>query len=230
MRLLLLTIYVLIGANANAQETKTSIGFALSPNYSSVRYVDNGAFSQSDIELIELRTTGAPGLSGNVFFQYELMDKLFITWGLGIQNYRYSTTYYSQSQIEYPELSVKTTYSQFYLQLSTSVKYQIYKTLYVRAGIGADVLAEPRVEITQSCPTCQYYYKGDDHSSNFKEAMLPISLGVGYELKLSDRLNLMSELFGTMVMTDAKYSISSLNSLPQRPLQVGFSLGIIRSF
>lgn len=230
MRLLLLTICALIGGNVNAQEAKTSIGFALSPNYSSVRYVDNGTFSQSDIDLIESGTTGSAGLSGNIFFQYELMDKLYITWGLGIQNYRYSTTYYSQSQIEYPELSVNTTYSQFYLQLSASVKYRMYKTLYVRAGIGADVLAEPRVEITQSCPTCEYYYKGDDHSSNFKEAMLPVSLGVGYELKLTDRLNLMSELFGTMVVTDANHVTGSSNSLQQRPLQLGFSLGIIRSF
>ena len=228
MRSLLLTIFVLIGANANAQETKTSMGFVLSPNFSSVRYNTNGNSSQSYLEVIESATSGAIGLSGNIFFQYELLDKLFITWGLGVQNYRFSTRYESVNQGG--SNSLKTIYSQYYLELNASVKYRIYKTLYARAGIGADVLADPRKKAIKPCPSCDEVVKTNDNPSNFKEAMLPLSFGLGYELKLTDRLNLMTELFGTMIVTDALDLKPNSNMIQRKPVQLGFSLGVIRSF
>lgn len=230
MRSLLLTICTLIGATTSAQETKTSIGFALSPNYSSIRYID-GDLPVGYVDDLESGTKGSLGLSGNIFFQYETTKNLFFTWGLGIQNYRYMTTYYSQEQIDHPTIVSNTKYSQHYIQLSASVKYRIYKTLYVRAGIGADILAEQHARITQSCPTCESFSQGNDNSPPLKTALVPATFGIGYELKLNDKLNLMSELFGTMSLTGAYEEISSSSYiLQQRPLQLGLSLGIIRSF
>ncbi len=226
MRSLLLTICVLFGINANSQETKTSIGFSLTPNFSSIYYVDDGSYPLDYIDYLKLYTKGSIGLSGNVFFQYEVTDKLFITWGLGVQNYRYSRMFFSQAPLDHIVYTTKT-YSQYYLQLNTSVKYRIHKTLYVRVGIGVDVLAEPRVKSISSEPSENY--KGDDNT-NFKEAMIPISLGVGYELKLTDRLNLMAELFGTMIVTDALDSAPNTSVLQRKPWQLGFSIGVIRSF
>ncbi len=193
-------------------------------------YVDDGSYPTGYIDLIESHTNGSIGLSGNVFFQYEVSKKFLITWGLGIQNYRYRTTYFSQSQIEHPSIERVTTYSQYYLGVNANIKYRIYKTFYARVGVGADVIVEPRVTIKESCPSCEYSFKGNDNTSNFNEVIVPVSLGVGYELKLTDRLNLMTELFGTMVVTDAIQKTDLSSALQQKPLQAGCSIGIIRSF
>lgn len=230
MRFLLLTICFFTGIIANAQETKTSMGFSLSPSFSSVRYVDDGSYPTGYIDLIESHTTGSIGLSGNVFFQYEASEKFLITWGLGVQNYRYRTTYFSETQIDHPTIKRTTTYSQYYLGLNANIKYRIYKMFYARVGVGADVIVEPRIKIKESCPSCEYSFKGNDYASDFKEVIVPVSLGVGHELKLTDRLNLMTELFGTMVVTDALHIVANSSVLQRKPWKLGFSIGVIRSF
>ena len=242
MRLLLLTICVLFGMNANAQETKTSIGFSLTPSFSSIRYIDDGTYPSGYLETINSDTKGSIGLSGNIFFQYDVSEKFLITWGLGIQNYRYQTSYYTQTEIEHPTISRETKYSQHYLEFNVSAKYRIYKTLYARAGVGVDLLIEQHAKRLEICPTCEYSYKGDDNSSNFNPAMVPVSLGVGYEMKLNDRLNLLAEMSGSMSVTNAFESTfftdqvanipdSAINPhVQQKPFQLGFSLGLIRSF
>ncbi|MDG1333082.1 MAG: outer membrane beta-barrel protein [Crocinitomicaceae bacterium] len=242
MRSILLFSLLLVGSSLLAQETKTSIGFSLNPSYSSVLYQKTGTFSDADIELIESGTNGQLGLSGTFFFQYKLTDKLFIDWGLGLQNYRYNTTYYSQTNIEHSDIQRDTKYSQYYIQFNTSLKYRLFKTLYVRAGIGIDLLADHRAERTETCPTCEYNYQGIDNSAIYKEAIFPASFGLGYELKLKDNLNLMAELFGSMSLSDAFMTTlftDQVQELPgallkqhlhQRPFQVGCKIGIIRSF
>ena len=242
MKSLLLFLSLFTWANLNAQETKTSIGFSLSPSYSSILYKNDGSFQDSDVDLIKSGTNGELGLSGNFFFQYKLMDKLYATFGLGVQNYSYSTTYYSQTNIEHPTISRETKYSQYYLQLNTSVKYHFYKTFYARAGIAVDLLAEQRANRTETCPTCEYSYQGKDNSGIYNEAMVPASLGLGYELKLNDKLNLMAEVYGSLSLTDGFYSTVFTDQvqifqgdplkphLQQRPYQLGCKIGIIRSF
>ena len=242
MRSLLLLLCLFFGIGVNAQETKTSIGFSLSPNYSSVIYQNEGGFQDADIELIKSGTSGELGLSGNFFYQYKLKDKLFITWGLGLQNYSYSTSYYSQTQIEHSDIQRNTKYNQHYIQFNTSVKYRLYKTLYARAGIGVDLLVEQRAKRTETCPSCEYSYQGEDNSGVYNVAMLPVSFGIGYELKLNEKLNLMTELYGSMSLTNA-FSNTIFSDqveiipgallkphLQQRPFQLGFKIGIIRSF
>ena len=266
MRLLLLTAFIFIGINANAQDStliqdstiiqdstaiqlisiknaRTSIGFTLSPNFSSIRYVDNGNLPDGYIDELKSGTTGTLGFSASFFFLNELTDKLFVQWGLGAQNYRYRTSYYNQVQLEHPTINRETTYNQYYLQIGASLKYRVYRTLYARAGIGVDILMEQRAERTESCPTCDYYYKGEDYGSRFKEVLVPVNFGLGYEMKLNDRLNLVTELFGTMSLTRAyegltfsdqvgvlEYNPITNVHLQQKPLQIGFSIGIIRSF
>lgn len=243
MRSLLLFIGFSLSFSANAQDSKTAIGFVLSPNFSTINYIQSGQFSQEDVDIIDAGTTGKIGLSGSAFFQYEISDRFFVIWNLGVENYRYHTSYYRQAQIEHPTINRETSYSQYYLQIGGSLKYRIYKTLYARAGIGVNLLLEQRVERSESCPTCEYYYKGADYGSRFKESLIPVSFGVGYELKLNDRLNLVTELFGSMALTGAyetlnfpenvqslEYYQPNSPHLQQKPLQLGFSLGIIRSF
>ncbi|MFK7786264.1 MAG: outer membrane beta-barrel protein [Crocinitomicaceae bacterium] len=223
MKFILLYIGLFIGLTAFSQETNTSIGFSLSPNYSSVRYPNANVFSDIDIEVIQSGTKGELGLSGNFFFQYELMDKLFVTWGVGVQNYRYARELFSEDEV----MSLKSVYSQHYLQLNTSIKYRIVNSLYVRAGMGVDLLAEARYKLLNSAS--DDIQEGKD-GANFKEAMLPISFGVGYELKLSERVNLMAEVFGTLVVTDAIVISPNLAELQRKPWQLGASIGVIRSF
>jgi hypothetical protein len=228
--------------NSFAQETRTSLGFSLHPNVSSLLYRNDGSFSDADVELIESGTHSKLGLSGNFFFQYKLTDKLFVTWGLGIQNYSSRATYYSQSNIEHPEITRETEYMQYYIQFNTSLKYFVFKSLYATAGVGVDLLAEQRARRTETCPWCYYLYQGDDYSRIYNEAIIPAFVGVGYELKLSDRWNLMTELFGSMSLTDALMTTVFTDQvqnfpqallkphLQQRPFQLGCKIGIIRSF
>ena len=242
MRSILLCFGFFLVFKSFAQQTNTSIGFSLHPNVSSLRYHNNGSFSDADVELIELGTHPKLGLSGNIFFQYSLMDKLFVTWGLGIQNYSSRATYYSQSNIEHPEIIRETEYMQYYLQFNTSVKYFIFQSLYVTAGVGVDLLVEQRARRTETCPWCYYLYQGDDYSRIYKETMIPAFVGVGYEFKLNEKWDLMTELFGTMSLTDALLTTVfsdqvqnfpealSKPHLQQRPFQLGCKLGVIRSF
>lgn len=242
MRLLLFLFGIIFGAQLNAQETKTSIGFSLSPNFSSVLYKNEGSFQEADVELIKFGTHGELGLSGTFFFQYELTDKLFAVWGLGLQNYSSRTTYYSQTNIEHSMISRETKYNQIYLQFNTSLKYRVYKTLYVRGGIASNFLVEQRAKRTETCPTCDYSYQGEDNSGIFNEVILPASFGLGYELQLNDNLHLMAELYGSMSLTDAFRSTVFSDQvqlfpgallkphLQQRPFQLGCEIGIIRSF
>jgi len=242
MRSLLLFFYLFLGFNVLAQETKTAIGFSLNPSYSSIVYKKTGAFSDTDIEQIKSGTQGELGLSGNFFFQYALKEKLFATLGLGIQNYSYSTSYYSQSQIEHSDIQRNTKYHQYYIQWNTSLKYRPFKMLYFTAGIGVELLAEQRVKRTETCPSCEYSYQGDDYSAIYKEALVPASLGLGYELKLNDQLNLMAEVFGSISLSDAFMTTVFSDQvqdfpeallkphLQQRPFQAGCKIGIIRSF
>jgi hypothetical protein len=214
----------------------------LSPNYSSIIYLNEGSFQDADVELIKSGTSGELGLSGNFFYQYSLTDKLFITWGIGLQNYSYSTTYYSQTQLEHSDIQRNTKYNQHYLQFNTSIKYRLYKTLYARAGVGVDLLVEQRAKRTETCPGCEYSYQGEDNSGVYNEAMLPASFGLGYELKLNEKLNLMTELYGSMSLTNAFSNTVFTDQvqvfqgavlkphLQQRPFQLGFNIGIVRSF
>lgn len=229
MRSLLLILCFSLSASAHAQETKTSMGFALSPNFSTIRYTNTGDVTQENFDLMKSATSGSLGLSGNVFFQYKVTDKFYITWGLGIQNYRYQWNYSEPPQNEIPTMGLNLKHSQHYIQLNVSAKYRIYKTVYVRAGIGADLLAEDKAKLYLTCSDCEETYVGSGDSNNFKEAMLPVSVGVGYELKLTERLNIMAELFGATSLTNALEETPGAQ-LEQRPLQLGFSLGIIRSF
>lgn len=229
MRSLLLIICFSITASAQAQETKTSMGFALSPNFSTIRYTNNGDITQENFDLMKSATSGSLGLSGNVFFQYNVTDKFYITWGLGIQNYRYQLNYSEPPQNEIPTMGLNLKHSQHYIQLSVSAKYRIYKTLYVRTGIGADLLAEERTKVYSTSSAGDNSFIEKNNSGNSTEAILPVTLGVGYELKLAKRLNLMAEMFGTTSLTNARVKSPSAQ-LEERPIQLGFSLGIIRSF
>ena len=226
MRLLLLIFYILIGVQTNAQETKTSIGLVLSPHFSSQRYFISGSASESSLEKAKSSTIGQIGLSGSVFFQYELTKKLFVTWGLGVQNYRHKREILFAGGAGYYSLR---THSQHYLQLNTSIKYRIIKTFYARAGIGVDILAEARYKIYSNSSSGGFAYVGDD-IANFKEAMVPVQLGFGYELKLTDRWNLMTELYGTTVVTGAIDISEDTSNLQRKPWQLGFNIGFIRSF
>ena len=244
MRLLLLSILLLIGAKTHAQETKTSIGFSLSPNYSSIRYikVDAGTYSDEYLNELKAETHGAVGLSGEVFFQYKLTDKFLINWGLGLQGYRSRASYYTQSQLEHPTIQRETKYTQHYLQVNVSAKYRFYESLYARIGIGGDFLLEQHARRTETCPTCDYSYQGRDHSSVFSESMLPASVGLGYEMKLNEHLQFMTELYGTMSLTNAfsntvfsdqvQFFPDALltEHMQQRPFQLGLKMGVICSF
>ena len=224
MRLLLFLFCIVLCADSNAQETNTSIGFLLSPNFSNVHYSKVSAEDQMDLEEAQTNTTGVIGLSGSSFFQYKLTDKLFVTWGLGAQNYRHTRTYSTEDET----FTSKKAYSQYYLQIQAAVKYRIFRALYVRAGLGVDLLLEAHYRASDSFSD-GYYHKGND-SSKFKGAMVPISLGAGYELKLTDRVNLVAELFGTVVTTNALDITPNSFVLQRKPWQLGTSIGVIRSF
>lgn len=244
MRLLLLSILLISVAKTHAQETKTSIGFSLNPNYSSIRYIksETGAYSDGYLNELKVGTHGAVGLSGEVFFQYKLTDKFLINWGIGLQNYRSRISYYSQSQLEHPTIQRDTKYTQYYLQINVSAKYRFYESFYARVGVGGDFLLEQHARRTETCPTCDYSYQGRDHSSVFSEAMLPVSVGLGYEMKLNDRLQFMTELYGTISLTnafsDTVFSdqvqffsdVLLTEHMQQRPFQFGLKMGVIRSF
>lgn len=229
MRSLLLFICLTVCASTHAQETKTSIGFVLSPNFSTVRYTKLGSDIEGIFEEMKSATRGSLGLSGSVFFQYEISDKFLINWGLGIQNYRYQLKYTWPPQNQDSSTGSIQKYSQHYIQLNVSAKYRIYKTLYVRAGIGVDLLAEQGLKIYKTSSVEGNTLIMKDNSGNSAEGMFPVVLGVGYELKLTKNLHLLSELFGTTSLTNVLESTTS-SQFEQRPMQLGISLGIIRSF
>lgn len=229
MRSLLLIVCFSVIASAQAQETKSSMGFVLSPNFSTLRYTNDGSVTQENFDQTKSATSGSLGISGNIFFQYQVTDKFYITWGLGIQNYRYQLNYFELPQNEVPTMGLNLKHSQHYIQLNVSAKYRIYKTLYVRTGIGADLLAEERIKVYSTSSTGDNTFIEKNNWGNSTEALLPVSLGVGYELKVAKRLNLMAEMFGTTSLTNAREEALGAQ-LEQRPMQLGFSLGIIRSF
>ena len=68
-------------STCHAQETKTAIGFTLSPGYTGVRYDKNGTFDEDHINDLNELEQGKIGLSGNLFFQYELHERVFLNWG-----------------------------------------------------------------------------------------------------------------------------------------------------
>ena len=229
MRAFLLFICLTVCASAQAQASKTSIGFVLSPNFSTVRYTKLGSDLGGSFEEMKSATRGSLGLSGSVFFQYEISDKFLLNWGLGVQNYRYQLKYTWPQQNQDSSTGSIRKYSQHYLQLQVSAKYRIYKTLYVRAGIGADLLAEERLNIYKTSSTEGNSLIMKEKFGNSAEGMFPVVLGVGYELKLSKNLHLLSELFGTTSLTNALEKTPS-PQFEQRPIQLGISLGLMRSF
>ncbi|MFT5777895.1 MAG: hypothetical protein ACI837_000843 [Crocinitomicaceae bacterium] len=219
-----------------AQETNTAIGFTLSPGFSAPRYVSSGAYTQGKVDSIKGHESGKVGLSGDFFFQYTLSHRISVDWGLGARYYGYRSSIYSELTPSVAGYSRFARYSQYYIRFQTSGKFRFYKTLYARLGVGLNLLAESREKVDVLSPTENYSYSGTDNR-NFKEALWTVTFGLGYEMKMTDKINLVAEFYGSSGFTRSTDFTNTLGPivdskapLDRVPMLVGITLGIIRYF
>jgi hypothetical protein len=230
MKLLAICLFLFLGT-AFAQETNTAIGLTLSPGFSAPRYMNHGEFTSEHIESIKALESGLLGLSGDVFFQYKLHDRIFVNWGLGLRSDGYRSTIYSEFTPTNEAVSSFAKYAQYRLRLEASGKFRLYNTFYTRIGVGVSVFMGARKRIEQTYDGGNYFHVGQDNRG-FKEGIGTATLGFGYELKLGEKINLVTEMYGTYGFTKTMSIVSPALDigLDRIPMQVGISVGIIRYF
>jgi outer membrane protein assembly factor BamA len=219
--LLLLGLFTALCSIANAQDSKTSVGFNFFTSHSDVRYFSDGSFSEDYIDLIDGNETGVVSQAGNVIFKYDINSRFSATWGIGYESIGYqSSTKVEVFQFEGEEF-LGMVYRHDYLTLPVSIQFGIIANLYFTVGSSLSAIADVRYKQKMADGKL---YRGNFESGAFRDFLFSSSVGLGYSFAMGERWRFYVEPTYSYTWTPFYFS----ESFDRAPRRIGCSFGFIK--